>query len=162
MTSSTVGQMAAGRHLTRRSFLASTSALGSSLAWAPDAGQAPSSKGRPAPRARLGINLAGPSDFATELPFVDVARLSREWISQRNDKGWGQGPPLALDANGWVRRLEPGCSADMLLLTDLGRHVPAGLYTVRYNGKGKLVVLRRRRQAHVDRARTHRAAGGRP
>ena len=129
--------MAAGRLLNRRRFLASTGALGSALAWAPGAAQPASRKG-PAPRARLGINLAGPSDFATELPFVDVARLSREWISQRNNQGWGQGPPLALDANGWVRRLEPGCSADMLLLTELGRHVPAGLYNIRYTGKGKL------------------------
>ena len=32
---------------------------------------------------RLGINLNGPADWNTELPFVDVFRLSRPWISQR-------------------------------------------------------------------------------
>jgi hypothetical protein len=30
----------------------------------------------------LGINLAGPADWNTELPFTDVFRLSRAWISQ--------------------------------------------------------------------------------
>lgn len=28
-------------------------------------------------RPRLGMNLAGPADWNTELPFVDVFRLSR-------------------------------------------------------------------------------------
>ena len=37
----------------------------------------------PAPaKPRLGMNLAGPADGNTELPFVDVFRMSRPWISQ--------------------------------------------------------------------------------
>ncbi len=40
-------------------------------------------------KARVGMNLAGPADWNTELPFVDVFRMSRPWISQRAGEGWG-------------------------------------------------------------------------
>jgi hypothetical protein len=88
--------------------------------------------------ASLGINLAGLSDWSTEIPFVDVFRLSREWISQREGAGWGQGPKLQLDEHGWVRRLEPGTWAETPLNTIEGGHYPSGTYTVLYDGKGEL------------------------
>jgi hypothetical protein len=51
----------------------------------------------PSSGARLGMNLNGPADWNTELPFIDVFHLSREWISQQEGKPWGQGPKLDLD-----------------------------------------------------------------
>jgi len=87
---------------------------------------------------RLGINLAGPADWMTELPFVDVFRTSRPWISQKKGAGWGQGPELALDEFGWVKQLEPGCYAEAMLCTISGGHYPAGTYTVLYEGDGQL------------------------
>ena len=87
---------------------------------------------------RLGMNLAGPADWMTELPFVDVFRTSRPWISQKNGAGWGQGPELALDESGWVKKLEPGCYAESMLCTIGGGHYPAGTYTVLYEGEGKI------------------------
>jgi hypothetical protein len=92
----------------------------------------------PAPRPALGINLAGPADFNTELPFVDVFRMSRPWISQRTGAEWGKGPPLELDGQGWIKRLEPGCWAETPLCTVAPGHYPAGSYTVFYKGVGKL------------------------
>jgi hypothetical protein len=92
----------------------------------------------PKPVPALGMNLNGPADWNTELPFVDVFRLSRRWISQRQGAAWGQGPELALDAHGWVTRLEPECSAEAMLCTINGGHYPAGDYTVIYEGEGKL------------------------
>jgi len=92
----------------------------------------------PVPVPRLGINLGGPSDWNTELPFVDVFRLSRRWISQRKGEKWGKGPELALDEHGWIRRLEPDCYAETPLCTIQGGHYPSGVYTVLYKGKGKL------------------------
>ncbi len=89
-------------------------------------------------RPRLGTNLAGPADWNTELPFVDVFRLSRKWISQRRGTGWGKGPPLELDEHGWVKRLEPNCWAETLLCTIRGGHYPSGRYTVLYEGRGRL------------------------
>lgn len=89
-------------------------------------------------RPRMGINLAGPADWNTELPFVDVFRMSRPWISQRKGQPWGKGPALALDERGWVRSLEADCWAETLLCTIEGGHYPAGDYTVLYEGRGRI------------------------
>jgi hypothetical protein len=87
---------------------------------------------------RLGINLAGPADWMTELPFVDVFRTSRPWISQRKGAGWGQGPAIELDEWGWVKKLEAGCYAEAMVCTISNGHYPSGTYTVLYEGTGTL------------------------
>jgi hypothetical protein len=97
-------------------------------------------RGHVAPHPALGMNLSGPADWNTELPFVDVFRFARPWISQRQGEGWGKGPPLVLDEHGWVKRLDAGCWADTLLCTIEHGHYPSGLYTVLYDGEGKLDV----------------------
>ena len=61
--------------------------------------------------ARLGVNLAGPADWATELPFVDVFRTARPWISQKERAGWGQGPRVGEFRSG-LRTSGDGCNAD--------------------------------------------------
>lgn len=91
-----------------------------------------------AARSRLGMNLSGPADWATELPFVDVFRLSRRWISQRQGGAWGTGPALELDEHGWVKRLEPGCWADTPLCTIASGRFPQGRYVCLYQGQGKI------------------------
>ena len=110
-----------------------------SAAFSPAIGQDKAPARTPAKaRALLGTNLSGPADWNTELPFVDVFRLSRPWISQRKGAAWGKGPKLALDAHGWVTRLESGCSAETPLCTIDGGHYPAGEYTVLYEGTGRI------------------------
>ncbi|MBL9127239.1 MAG: hypothetical protein JNL97_06320 [Verrucomicrobiales bacterium] len=96
----------------------------------------PPSKDRALPR--MGMNLSGPADWNTELPFVDVFRMSRHWISQQEGRGWGQGPKLDLDPLGWVRSLPPGVRAETLMCTIERGHYPAGDYTVLYRGQGRL------------------------
>jgi hypothetical protein len=86
--------------------------------------------------SRLGINLAGPADWNTEHPFVDVFRLSRRWISQRAGATWGQGPELERDAHGWITRLETNCWAESPILTH--GHAPRGDYVCLYQGEGEL------------------------
>jgi hypothetical protein len=88
----------------------------------------------------LGMNLSGPADWNTEIPFVDVFRFSRRWISQKEDASWGKGPSLELDAQGWVKKLEPNCYAESPVLTIDGGHYPGGRYTLHYDGKGKLQI----------------------
>jgi hypothetical protein len=95
---------------------------------------------QPAAEPRLGMNLAGPSDWSSELPFVDVFRQSRVWISQKEGAAWGQGPELALDEFGWVKKLAPGCFAETMLCTIQGGHYPGGIYTVLYDGEGQLAA----------------------
>lgn len=92
----------------------------------------------PEPTPRLGINLSGPADWNTELPFVDVFRLSRAWISQRQGEAWGKGPPLDLDEHGWVKQLQANCWAETPLCTIASGHFPAGKYTVLYEGTGTI------------------------
>lgn len=91
----------------------------------------------PASVARLGINLSGPADWNTELPFVDLFRMSRPWISQRRGSSWGKGPELGLDPHGWVKFVEPDCWAETPCAQ--ARAFPAGRYTVLYEGNGTLV-----------------------
>jgi hypothetical protein len=90
----------------------------------------------PQPVPRLGINIARPKDWSTELPFVDVFLVARPWTSQQ--RGGGKGPPLELDAQGWIRRLPPGVRAETTLCSIAGGHYPAGRYTVLYDGRGTL------------------------
>ncbi|MEX0774196.1 MAG: hypothetical protein WD042_00635 [Phycisphaeraceae bacterium] len=97
-----------------------------------------------AAQPRLGINLNGPSDWNSELPFVDVFRQSRTWISQREGQDWGKGPPLELDEHGWVHRLESGCYAESPLCTIRGGHYPSGEYVVLYEGKGTIQMNKAR------------------
>jgi hypothetical protein len=103
---------------------------------------APSRNVSAASQPSLGINLAGPADWNTELPFVDAFRLSRAWISQRRGEGWGKGPKLDLDERGWVRRLDSGCFAETPLCTIEGGHYPSGEWTVLWEGEGKLELSR--------------------
>jgi hypothetical protein len=103
------------------------------------AGTCPSAPAQSMPaQPSLGINLSGPADWNTELPFVDVFRLSRAWISQREGAGWGKGPELDLDESGWIRRLEADCFAETPLCTIEGGHYPSGLWTVLWTGDGRL------------------------
>ncbi len=90
----------------------------------------------PPPQPRLGMNLANLNDYATELPFVDIFRTARPWISQRKYDHWADGPPLALDPRGWVTHLEPDCGALTVLCAIDGGHYPSGTYTVLYEGQG--------------------------
>lgn len=95
-------------------------------------------------RPALGINLAGAADWNTELPFVDGFRFARTWISQQAGAGWGKGPTLDLDEHGWVRRLDPGCFAETPLCTIEGGHYPSGVWTVVWDGEGRVSLSRGR------------------
>ncbi|RYX83260.1 hypothetical protein EON83_15450 [bacterium] len=96
---------------------------------------------QPAPaQSRMGMNLAGPADWNTELPFNDVFHFSRYWISQRRGEGWGKGPKLSLDEHGWVKALEPNCFAETPMLTDMRGQFPHGQYVCLYEGKGEVKI----------------------
>jgi len=120
--------------LNRRDYLRAGILSGSlALAGKPSQGRAQSGS-----RAQLGINLSGPADWNSELPFVDLFRMSRPWVSQSNGAPFGGGPPLNLNQYGWVNRLDPGAWAETLLCTDLLGHSPRGIHQVYYRGNGLL------------------------
>jgi hypothetical protein len=88
-------------------------------------------------RSPVGTNLELLSYWSPQVPFVDVMKSSSEWMSGVG-QDWGGGPPLDLDANGWVRSLRPGQVARKLMLREFGNRYPGGSYLVRYKGEGKL------------------------
>ena len=91
--------------------------------------------------ARLGINLAGIFDWNAELPFVDMFKMSRDWISQTNEGGWGSGAALEIDAHGWVKRLPAnGYATTFVCSHDGGNHYPSGNYVILYDGEGEINV----------------------
>jgi hypothetical protein len=88
--------------------------------------------------SRLGINLAGVVDWSTELPFSDVFHQARAWISQKEGTPWGHGPALSLDQNGWIKKLDPNCSAQSPVFSLPAAHMPKGSWTLLYEGEGKV------------------------
>ncbi len=86
----------------------------------------------------LGANIGGVKDWSTEWAFVDTFKMSRTWISQQTGLGWGLGPTLNLDSNGWVTSLCGNCSADALLLWGGTKSGSVGVYVVLYEGEGTI------------------------
>jgi hypothetical protein len=90
------------------------------------------------PNPRLGLNLAGISDWATEQPFVDFFKQSRDWVSQSPSGDWGTGPQLVLDEQGWIKELAPNCRATRIIATYEKGEYPSGEYVILYDGEGEL------------------------
>ena len=83
----------------------------------------------------VGSNLAGVADYSRDIPFVDLFKSSRPWISG-SDKKWDDKRPIDLDENGWVRSLRPGQVARTLMLSKGGH--PGGEFIVVYDGQGEI------------------------
>ena len=92
----------------------------------------------PRERAPLGLNLAGVTDWSSELVFEDAFAAARPWISQAQGKPWGQGWPLDVDEKGNVRSLREGQYAESIVFMDFAGRFPGGKYVCRYEGEGEL------------------------
>jgi hypothetical protein len=124
--------------LNRRTFHRTAAALGTAATLTRAGSLAPPTFAQSA-RSPLGINVSGMHDWATELPFADIFKQSRAWFSGTAAQ-WEDTRPLDLDARGWVRSLQPGQWAKTVMLVHPGfrGHIPAGRYTVTYEGEGTL------------------------
>ena len=89
------------------------------------------------PPAKVGMNLAGFSDWEPAYPLVDLFKSTRNWVSQKKGAAWGQGPTLELDEHGWVKKLEENCTAGVPLFPSVQGSMPAGDYILLYEGKGE-------------------------
>ena len=94
-----------------------------------------------ADRPPLGLNLAGVTDYSSEIVFVDAFKAARPWVAQAPGKPWGQGGPLDLDARGNLKSLAPGQFAESVVYTGFGDRFPAGTFTCLYDGEGDLEFL---------------------
>jgi len=83
----------------------------------------------------IGSNIERVVDYSRSMPFVDLFKSSRPWISGA-ERQWDDGRSIDLDENGWVRSLKPGQVARTLVLTNEGH--PGGEFIVLYEGEGKI------------------------
>ena len=63
--------------------------------------------------------------------------LQRQLVSD-DLGGWGRGPAVQVDAAGWPAALAPTQRLGKLMLRNVQYHAPAGVYTVLYDGEGRL------------------------
>jgi len=85
----------------------------------------------------VGINLAGVSYWSTELPFVDIFKISQPLVSQKKGAGYGKGDKHELRDDGYPKQLLPDHHMDSITAACNG-HYPGGDYICLYDGKGKL------------------------
>jgi hypothetical protein len=98
------------------------------------------SAGGPVDLPKLGSNLDQVNDWSTMIPFADLFKTSRPWISGNSATWqWDDGRPLDVDADGWVRSLLPNQVARTLMLVDdTTLRVGAGRWVVTYDGTGDM------------------------
>jgi hypothetical protein len=105
------------------------------------------------PQRQLGTNLTEVVDYSHQLPFTDIFKFSREWLTQcrsgidpgctaSNAFDTEESNQLDLDANGWVRSLpapsDPKLFTRVATFWDVPSDFPAGTYVVLYDGEGTL------------------------
>jgi hypothetical protein len=126
----------------RRTLLSGAAALfGAAGGWpAANAVAAPSGETAraattPLRSAHVGVNLAGIRYWTSAFPFADLVKNGSEW-SSRDAKGvWGAKLPTRPD--GYPAELEPGQRA-LMAVAWVGSFYPPGLYTVLWDGKGRV------------------------
>ncbi len=98
---------------------------------------------RPPRRARnttspLGTNLTMMKPWSGEWPFKDAFHQAMPWRSE-NQPGIPDPRPLALDDNGWIKKLEPGQRGiARFFISEEPVHFPPGVYTVTWEGRGTI------------------------
>ncbi|NRA50759.1 MAG: T9SS type A sorting domain-containing protein [Phaeodactylibacter sp.] len=101
-------------------------------------------------RLSIGTNLAGPADWGSEWPFVNIMKYSRTWISHNaywvdggnNDWDTNVLQDIPMGADGYPQALPveniPGTEAPQIVRTVWANTeaLPEGIYTVLYDGAG--------------------------
>lgn len=96
----------------------------------------------------LGIGLSGVTDYATQMPFIDMMKSARVWTGHVGG-GWGGMSDKDLreggylDSNGWPRAMPPDVTGiATLVLTDLPAEATSanGRYRLRYEGQGLVEI----------------------
>ncbi len=101
---------------------------------------------------RLGTNLSGIADYATQMPFIDGFKSSRRWITQcnqtrdpdcRNPWDTKEFDQLDLDQWGWAKSLptaedDPQYTQVATLMYRGVAPYPGGTYLVLYDGEGTI------------------------
>lgn len=86
----------------------------------------------------IGVNLAAPTYYSSEIPFADVFMLSSNWFHQysQSTDPWDLGD-LDVTEDGWPI-LEKGRGAACLMMRDIHGRYPKGIYVCTYKGRGEI------------------------
>lgn len=104
---------------------------------------------------KIGTNLAGPSDYGSEWPFVDIFKYSRTWITH-NEPSWTGGVPwdpwdthwedsIPVDPSGYPTHVPfdvTGADTSQVVRTVWANtgQLPSGVYVILYDGDGVIDV----------------------
>ena len=83
----------------------------------------------------LGINTNEAMDINSSMPFVDLFKLS---LAFEHARPWLTKGKVVYDKNGWPKNLNGGQAGTRFISNLPAKTIPSGLYTVLYNGEGKL------------------------
>jgi hypothetical protein len=97
----------------------------------------PQGAGAGAPTKGVGLNIYALTSASTQIPFIDVFKMSSPWIVRLGSDPRYKGVPK-LTKDGWIASLEPGEYGFTQILNNGAGQMPAGTYTVLYRGKGTL------------------------
>jgi hypothetical protein len=106
------------------------------------------------PKVRIGINLAGITDYASQWAFTNAFASARPWTGEKIGISGYYLSGLDIDENGWLKSLKPGETAFSLMFVDIDKKYPEGEYLLTYDGEGQLqfkwnVSVRRQGKGHV-------------
>lgn len=92
----------------------------------------------PASKLQIGMNLDSLHDWSTQWSFVDIFKMSRPWVTQREGvQKWDTGETLNLNPDGYPL-LTPGQRACTGVCDAIQGHYPPGEYLCHYAGEGRI------------------------
>jgi hypothetical protein len=89
-------------------------------------------------KVKIGLNLSGITDHATQWVFTNAFFSSRPWTGEKVGTQQYYQDGLELDDNGWIKRLKPTETAFSLMFVDMEKKYPKGEYLLTYDGEGRL------------------------
>lgn len=102
---------------------------------------------------KIGSNLAGPSDYGSEWPFVDIFKFSRFWVTHNHPDWTGTGPwstdlhdSIPLDYDGYPTHVPfevAGADTVQVVRTVWANssQLQSGVYVLLYDGEGIIEFL---------------------
>ncbi|KAK6174670.1 hypothetical protein SNE40_017903 [Patella caerulea] len=90
---------------------------------------------------KVGINLGGINYYSSEVKFVDIAKQSQEWITQRDGvHQWstGEHDKIKWTSTGYPAELSDGLKVAKLIYRAFGVHEERGNYTILWDGDGEV------------------------
>ncbi|ESO92166.1 hypothetical protein LOTGIDRAFT_233215 [Lottia gigantea] len=92
---------------------------------------------------KMGMNLGGISYYSSELKFVDIAKQSQEWITQRDGQNsWDtkEHDIIQWTTDGYPASLPDGMRVAKLVYRNFGVHEENGQYAILWDGDGEVSI----------------------